>query len=458
MNETLIAAPEWIALTVVAWLATYIVHSTLLILTVWGFTRCCTLDSLTRSLLWKLALVGGLFTATLQTGLGVRPWLGQVAVGSEAEETPQAARWEVRTPRVLLPRALTLHVGPASEAEPLLAAELMEAQAEAIEAQAEAIEAQAEAIEAHAEAMEEGFMVFTGPSSDCRGAACPWVHVVTDRFEAPVVAATTEPEPAPTTGPTRGPWEVLAGLFVVGLVLSLGRLGWLASRLRGALRGREALTHGVLRERLQRLMTRARVSSTQVRLTLSPVLRSPIALASREIVVPTRALDLDARQQEAMLAHELAHVVRRDPAWLVLAAVIEAALFIQPLNRVARRGMQEAAEELSDDWAVRHIGDGLHLARCLAEVAGWLERGRSSEMFASPMACEGGSMLVRRVRRLLDAGPRRGLAVHWRLLMAVCLLFAAGFGAPGFAPSLAHAGEIAAPPAPPAPPEEGENG
>ncbi|MBL8973102.1 MAG: DNA-binding protein, partial [Myxococcales bacterium] len=260
MTETAFV-PE-IALTVVAWLATYLVHSTLLIGTVWAFTRWCSLDSLTRSLLWKLALVGGLFTATLQTGLGVRPWLGQVAVASEDEAAVAAMRWEARPPGALL-GPLALHVGRAASSDEWAAeiearAEAIEVRAEAIEARAEAMEAVVEAVEAaheHAEgfsaraeaqlardaaqaerdaaqaerdaaqaerdalqaerdalqasvvvAVDErsaGFMVFAGPSSDCRGPACPWVHVVTDRGSgpAPVTAAPTEP--------TRGPWEVL---------------------------------------------------------------------------------------------------------------------------------------------------------------------------------------------------------------------------------------------------------
>ncbi len=467
MIETSIATPEWIATTVVAWLATYIVHSTLLIGAVWVFTRWCTLDSLTRSLLWKLALVGGLFTATLQAGLGVRPWLGQVAVASE-EEAASAARWEARSPDVVLGRMLALQVRAAAS-EQAAAAEIDRAGAlaaaasarmdgadaglgrdvRAAEREAAAAEREAAAAEREAAAAAErelramdwragGFLADSGPRPGCSGTACPLVHVASDSDEV-----------RGPGGSTRGPWPILAGLFVAGLVVSVGRLMWLAWRLRGVLRGRETLTQGALRGRLVVLLGRARLAPGQVRLTVSPVLRSPVALASGEIVVPTRALELDARQQEAMLAHELAHVVRRDPAWLVLAAVIEAALFIQPLNRVARRGMQEAAEELSDDWAVRHIGDGLHLARCLAEVAGWLEHGHQREMFVSPMASEGGSMLVRRVRRLLEAGPRRGLAVHWRLLLAACLLFAAGLGAPGFAPSLARAGEAVTPPVSP---------
>jgi hypothetical protein len=131
-----------------------------------------------------------------------------------------------------------------------------------------------------------------------------------------------------------------------------------------------------------------------------------------------------------MLAHELAHVVRRDPAWQLLAAAIESALWFQPLHRLARRGMQEAAEELSDDWAVRHTGSGVHLARCLAEVAAWPDPEASS--LASPMAA-GGKLLVRRVQRLLDEREReRGLwARRWRGLLGAGLLAAVGLAAPG---------------------------
>jgi hypothetical protein len=398
----------------------------------------------------------------------VRPWLGQVAVASE-EEAASAARWEARSPDVVLGRMLALQVRAAAS-EQAAAAEIDRAGAlaaaasarmdgadaglgrdvRAAEREAAAAEREAAAAEREAAAAAErelramdwragGFLADSGPRPGCcSGPPVLWF-----------MSLQTAMRCVGRVGSTRGPWPILAGLFVAGLVVSVGRLMWLAWRLRGVLRGRETLTQGALRGRLVVLLGRARLAPGQVRLTVSPVLRSPVALASGEIVVPTRALELDARQQEAMLAHELAHVVRRDPAWLVLAAVIEAALFIQPLNRVARRGMQEAAEELSDDWAVRHIGDGLHLARCLAEVAGWLEHGHQREMFVSPMASEGGSMLVRRVRRLLEAGPRRGLAVHWRLLLAACLLFAAGLGAPGFAPSLARAGEAVTPPVSP---------
>ena len=435
---------ETFALTALSWLATYLVHSTLLIGCVWAFTRWCSLDSLTRSLLWKLALVGGLFTATFQNGLGVQPALGVLALAPPAEQPapPLPPSPPPPSPGDAFPFAdaqlrLEIHE-PCADGR---CGSLIVVQDDSVCISTHCQLARLDA--ARTVVIADGW----APPAD--------VLVVDEELEqadddeALVLAASPV---APIAAPADGRESaalVLVGLFVLGAAVSLLRLGLTARALRRTLRDRRPLRDGPLRERLALLLIRARIRREPVRLTLSTALRSPIALASREIVVPPEALELEARQQEAMLAHELAHVVRRDPAWLVLAAVIEALMFIQPLNRLARRGMQEAAEELSDDWAVRHIGSGLHLARCLAEVAGWLERGHTPHRLTSPMASAGGSMLVRRVRRLLDGRERRRMATTWRVLLGVGMLLAVGWGAPGFAPALAQAGEVA-PPTPPA--------
>ena len=141
-----------------------------------------------------------------------------------------------------------------------------------------------------------------------------------------------------------------------------------------------------------------------IRLSASTALPSPVALGSSEIAVPEAALsDLDPGQQRSMLAHELAHLDRRDPTWLTAACIAEQLAFIQPLNRLARRRMQESAEYLCDEWAVGRTGSGVVLAKCLAKVAEWLETSPRS-LPVSGMA-EDKSHLVARVRRLLDRAP-----------------------------------------------------
>ena len=163
-------------------------------------------------------------------------------------------------------------------------------------------------------------------------------------------------------------------------------------------------------------------------MSASDALATPVALARWEICLPGRALaELPAAEQRGILAHEAAHLVRRDPAWLLAARVIEAVLFVQPLNILVRRRLQEASEFLCDEWAVRRTGEPLALARCLASVAGWISP-EAPPTLAAAMVERGGSPLVRRVRRILDSREhprsRRGGAVG--LVLAGAAILVAG--------------------------------
>ncbi len=192
---------------------------------------------------------------------------------------------------------------------------------------------------------------------------------------------------------------------------------------------RPVMTHP-LAEALEVLSAEAGIVRP-IRLTASGALASPIALGTSEIAVPEAALsELDPDQQRGMLAHELAHLERRDPAWLAAACVAERIAFFQPLNRLARRRMQESAEYLCDEWAVRRTGSGVFLAKCLAKVAEWMD----ASPRAVPVAgmAEERSHLVARVRRLLDGAPFSG-GPGRRTLVAVAVLtvVVAAMAAPG---------------------------
>ncbi len=226
----------------------------------------------------------------------------------------------------------------------------------------------------------------------------------------------------------RGAW----GLVAAGL---LGRLVHRQARLHRMLRGRREVEDAAVLSMLAELRRNAGVW-TPVRLTSSDAAPTPLALGAAEICVPIRFLsDLRPEEQRGALAHELAHVARRDPAWHLAAGVLEAVFFFQPLNRVARLRLREAAEYLCDDWAVRQTGSPLGLARCLAEVAGWLHAGRDPIPAGTMAMAEGGSPLSERVRRLLGGGtgetqPRRAAT----RLAALLLLAGVTFLAPGVAP------------------------
>lgn len=98
---------DGIALEVTAWLLTYAVHSTLLLGATWLFTRRLFANrEALKDRLWKTALVGGVLTASLQTGLAVEPggglWhLGDKPVAKAPVETPRMS--PAAAPRVASP-------------------------------------------------------------------------------------------------------------------------------------------------------------------------------------------------------------------------------------------------------------------------------------------------------------------------------------------------------------------
>ena len=140
----------------------------------------------------------------------------------------------------------------------------------------------------------------------------------------------------------------------------------------------------------------------RIKVTTSDLCTVPLALAGRHIVVPPRFLvELTADEQRAALAHETAHVLRRDPAWRIIAAIVERVLFFQPLNRAARIRMTESAEFLCDRWAVQQTGSPLALARCLSMVAAWASPADDKWAIGVSAMARSDSAMVRRVKHIL---------------------------------------------------------
>jgi len=222
-------------------------------------------------------------------------------------------------------------------------------------------------------------------------------------------------------------WIWLAGI-------ASGAAAWTRDRRRiaGQLRGRVRATSGPAREILTELRRRSG-ARRDPDLYFAPGLASPISLGIRRpaICIPPQAeTDLMRDELEALLAHELAHVERRDPLLLALCRAVEVVLFVQPLLRFARGRLVDEAEVLCDERAAGWTGDPAALASCLAEVATWVVAGRREELV--PAMAARGSRLEGRVRGLLDgaASARAGesrrrpvlLPVAWALGLAPCAL------------------------------------
>jgi beta-lactamase regulating signal transducer with metallopeptidase domain len=205
-------------------------------------------------------------------------------------------------------------------------------------------------------------------------------------------------------------WAALATLALV-------RLGVAALRLRRLLRGRRPIDEGALAPLVARL-GRALGLRHPVRLSAADRLSVPLAtgVLRPEVCLPTRAVaELPADEQAALCAHELAHVARRDPAWILLARLAAALAPLQPLNAWARRRLQDLAECLSDDLAVAAGGRPLGLARSLVDIASWTLGERSLLPVAAAGALSARCRLGHRVERLMD--PARPLERPRRFLL-----------------------------------------
>ena len=80
-DRTLLTAVFPVAVIVLSWLLTYLLHSSALLGTVWLVTRRMTAraSALSESL-WKAALVGAVLTATVQVFAGLQPFTGSVGL------------------------------------------------------------------------------------------------------------------------------------------------------------------------------------------------------------------------------------------------------------------------------------------------------------------------------------------------------------------------------------------
>ena len=209
--------------------------------------------------------------------------------------------------------------------------------------------------------------------------------------------------------------------------------GWMAITAILALRTARAWRLGVRHAGRRRVIRRGPApvllqeilgpAADRVTLSCSRTLRVPVAFA-REICLPVRALrELPNDELRALLAHEAAHVVRRDAAWLAIAAAVRALGWWQPLNLVAAARLRLAMELCCDERAAAEPHERAALARCLITVAEW----SVAECPGFAAMASRGSALRRRLETLLDDAPRRHrrkgpwLAVTSVAVPAVCL-------------------------------------
>lgn len=229
-------------------------------------------------------------------------------------------------------------------------------------------------------------------------------------------------------------FPVLAVIWAIGAVLLLWRFrrGW-SLLLRRLDKARPAMAE--TREMLAAVATRMNWPHS-VECRQSDAVNAPVVAGVRRpmIVVPAgfeAALPPEGRR--ILLAHELAHIVRRDPWWNALQCLIETFLFWHPAVLWMSRCIRHERELCADELAVHRNEDRSDLAHALGHLA------ESCSSACLAVGANNGSLL-RRVQALLgDAFPLRlQLPRLIVALLALSITLCLGFEA--YAGAIPHTG------------------
>lgn len=238
----------------------------------------------------------------------------------------------------------------------------------------------------------------------------------------------------------------LGVVWIAGTVLLLGRFASQLLQVRRIARAAESVPGRVAAATLADARDRRLLS--RVRVAYSAAVASPVTFGWRRPVV---LLPLEARAwshawRRAALVHELAHIRRRDYPALVLAEIVRALYWPNPLVWRLVSVMRSGFEHACDDAVLRAGIDPYAYARHLVALAA-CERRTSS---AGALAMMRRSGLRARIDAILDDAADRAPA-SGRLLLAAGVLgiaLASGLGAAGMwscAAASVGAGPVVAP-------------
>ncbi|MFL6844492.1 MAG: M56 family metallopeptidase [Allosphingosinicella sp.] len=194
-------------------------------------------------------------------------------------------------------------------------------------------------------------------------------------------------------------------------------------------------------------LARAGGDSLGIRLLQSDEAGSPLSWGWRRPVI---LLDGDTLKMpgdaDAILAHEVAHVARRDWPSLILSRLTVALFWFNPLVWRLDREVAQQAEEAADSDAATQVEP----ARYAQTLLDWARLSGANALPANAIAA-GEPGLSRRVKAILDGRIGRRSGSFWAVAaMLGCAAFAAPVAALEFVPEAPEA--PAAPPALPAAP------
>ena len=259
------------------------------------------------------------------------------------------------------------------------------------------------------------------PLADVFGSQAHVTSTLRFTSEAAPLAAVDEATPAPASMPL--PWTTIAivawmaGALVglVGLVTGLVRLARFTARC-------VPVAAGPWRETADRLSAELRLPQVQLLQSDDPSLLVTWGLVTPKIILPAGAAHWDEPRRRVVLAHEMAHIGRRDWLLHMSAEMLRALYWVNPLAWLACRRLRQESEYACDDAVLRGGIDPAEYATHLLGVARQAIGGRRAWVSAPAIAHP--STLERRISAMLTEKRNREPLTRRACVAAVAGIFA----------------------------------
>ena len=276
------------------------------------------------------------------------------------------------------------------------------------------------------------------------GAAAPALEVILPPWPVPLAAAfgvapaevastlrfTTEASPSAAVVQSTDarasralPWTTIAiaawiagalvGLF--GLLIGLARLARVTARC-------VPVTAGPWRETADRVSADLRLPQVQLLQSDDPSLLVTWGLVAPKIILPAGAADWSEPRRRIVLAHEMAHIGRRDWILHISAEALRAFYCINPLAWIACRWLRQESEYACDDAVLRGGIDPTEYATHLLGVA--RQAVGHHRTWAAAPAIAHPSTLERRISAMLTEERNREPLTHRVCIAAVAAIVA----------------------------------
>lgn len=228
--------------------------------------------------------------------------------------------------------------------------------------------------------------------------------VLSSAYPVDVAALASAPAPAAVDGAAMGdvvddPGLLIALLYLGGLLMAAARLLaglWTLGRWTGASRPVECPEWTAAFERVQ-----AAAAAPGIRLLVCDEAQSPLSWGWLR---PTILIDPDTLDRpedaDAILEHEVAHLVRRDWPALMLARAASILFWFNPLVLLLERSFVQNAEEAADCHAAQRVEPAYYAETLL----GCARHACGTTVPANSIA--GSDGIARRVRAILDGRLR----------------------------------------------------